>query len=178
MRFTVTNNSRFNKDSQVNNNSIRRHYYLTRINHPLFLRHNQYNQMKVRLKYLSQDHRPKAEEKKTKAQRGKSVVNLDADDDDDLEEIAHTRARKLWSKQEETILAEAWIEVSQDEDLGNDKENEFFWNQIHELFSERTTEAPRTKNMLSGKWSRMNADCQKFHVIYKHLEFVAVGSVV
>ena len=113
---------------------------------------------------------PKGRGKKTKAQRGKNVVNLDADDDDDLEEIGHTRARKLWSKAEETLLAEAWIEVSQDEELGNDKENEFFWNEIHALFSERTTEAPRTKNMLSGKWSRMNADCQKFHAIYKHLE--------
>ena len=28
----------------------------------------------------------------------------------------------------------------------------------------------RTKNMLSGKWSRLNGDCQKFHTIYKHLE--------
>lgn len=33
--------------------------------------------------------------KKTKAQRGKHIVNLDADDDDDLEEAGHTRARKL-----------------------------------------------------------------------------------
>jgi hypothetical protein len=83
---------------------------------------------------------------------------LDADDDDDLEEAGHTRARKLWSKEEEKILAEAWIEISQDQEMGNDKENDFFWNEIHAIFNEQTTEDPRTKNMLSGKWSRLNGD--------------------
>lgn len=45
------------------------------------------------------------------------------DGDDNLEEAGHTRARKLWSKEEEKILAEAWIEISQDQEMGNDKEN-------------------------------------------------------
>ncbi|GJR17219.1 hypothetical protein Tco_0965746 [Tanacetum coccineum] len=28
----------------------------------------------------------------------------------------------------------------------------------------------RTKNMITGKWYRINGDCQKFNAIYKHLE--------
>ncbi|PWA94497.1 ABC transporter Tap-like, P-loop containing nucleoside triphosphate hydrolase [Artemisia annua] len=111
----------------------------------------------------------KGREKKTKAQRGKKVVNLDADDDDDLEEVAEFRSRKLWSKDEEKVLAEAWIEISQDKDMGNDKDNDFFWNEIYELFNERTTGDHRTKNMLTGKWTRLNSDCQKFNSNYKHI---------
>lgn len=54
--------------------------------------------------------------------------------------------------------------------MGNDKENDFFWNEIHEAFNERITADPRTKNMLFGKWSRLNGDCQKFNAIYRHIE--------
>ncbi|GJU01033.1 hypothetical protein Tco_1111371 [Tanacetum coccineum] len=38
-----------------------------------------------------------------------------------------------------------------------------------EDFNKRTKSAPRTKNMMTGKWSRINSDCQKFNAIYKHL---------
>ena len=54
--------------------------------------------------------------------------------------------------------------------MGNDKDKEFFWNEIHEAFNERNASEPRTKNMLTGKWTRLNGDCQKFHALYKHLE--------
>ncbi|GJT71755.1 hypothetical protein Tco_1031041 [Tanacetum coccineum] len=37
-----------------------------------------------------------------------------------------------------------------------------------EDFNSRTT-APRTKNMMMGKWTRMHSDCQMFNAIYKHL---------
>ncbi|GJT01142.1 hypothetical protein Tco_0822311 [Tanacetum coccineum] len=38
-----------------------------------------------------------------------------------------------------------------------------------EDFNTATKSAPCTKNMLTGKWSRINSDCQKFNAIYKHL---------
>ncbi|GJS61793.1 hypothetical protein Tco_0656577 [Tanacetum coccineum] len=36
-------------------------------------------------------------------------------------------------------------------------------------FNTRTRSAPRTKIMMTGKWNRINSDCQKFNAIYKHL---------
>ncbi|PWA92012.1 myb-like domain, Myb/SANT-like DNA-binding domain protein [Artemisia annua] len=107
--------------------------------------------------------------KKTKSQKAKKVVDLDADDDDDLEDYGQTRVSRRWTKEEEKLLAEAWIETSQDEEMGNSKSDEYFWNEIHEAFNERTVSDPRTKNMLTGKWSRLNGDCQKFNAIYKHI---------
>nr|GEU67181.1 glutathione S-transferase T3-like [Tanacetum cinerariifolium] len=38
-----------------------------------------------------------------------------------------------------------------------------------EDFNSRTTSDPRTKSMITGKWTRMHGDCQRFNAIYKHL---------
>ncbi|GKC31674.1 hypothetical protein Tco_1038968 [Tanacetum coccineum] len=37
-------------------------------------------------------------------------------------------------------------------------------------FNSGTTQGYRTKHMLTGKWSMINGDCQKFNAIYKHIE--------
>ncbi|GKB49028.1 hypothetical protein Tco_0899781 [Tanacetum coccineum] len=37
-------------------------------------------------------------------------------------------------------------------------------------FNTSSTQGYRTRHMLTGKWTRTNADCQKFNAIYKHLE--------
>nr|GEX36369.1 hypothetical protein [Tanacetum cinerariifolium] len=37
-------------------------------------------------------------------------------------------------------------------------------------FNSATTHGYRTRHMLTGKWTRINADCQKFNAIYKHLQ--------
>jgi hypothetical protein len=39
-----------------------------------------------------------------------------------------------------------------------------------ELFNVQTAGDPRTKNMITGKWTRINGDCQKFNAFYKHLQ--------
>ncbi|GKB36984.1 hypothetical protein Tco_0881926 [Tanacetum coccineum] len=36
-------------------------------------------------------------------------------------------------------------------------------------FKSRTKAPPRTKNMMTGKWTKMHGDCQRFNAIYKHL---------
>nr|GEW76967.1 hypothetical protein [Tanacetum cinerariifolium] len=38
-----------------------------------------------------------------------------------------------------------------------------------EDFNSRTESEPRTKSMMTGKWTRMHSDCQRFNAIYKHL---------
>ncbi|GJS01234.1 hypothetical protein Tco_0317742 [Tanacetum coccineum] len=95
-------------------------------------------------------------------------MNLDTDDEDDVEE--QTRANTRWTLDEETLLTETWIEVSQNALIENDRFDEAFWNQIMEDFNTATKSAPRTKNMMTGKWTRINGDCQKFNAICKHLQ--------
>jgi hypothetical protein len=43
-------------------------------------------------------------------------MNLEAEDEDDMEEL--TRLYTRWTKEEEKLLEEIWIEVSQDKDIG------------------------------------------------------------
>ncbi|GKB77837.1 hypothetical protein Tco_0944732, partial [Tanacetum coccineum] len=52
-------------------------------------------------------------------------------------------------------------------DIGNDRNEECFWGQIHDDFNKSTNGVYRTKNMITGKWNRMHPDCQKFYAIYK-----------
>ncbi|GKC18509.1 putative reverse transcriptase domain-containing protein [Tanacetum coccineum] len=39
--------------------------------------------------------------------------------------------------------------------------------EIHNDFNKSTNGVSRTKNMITGKWNRMQPDCQKFYAIYK-----------
>ncbi|GKE38014.1 hypothetical protein Tco_1461419 [Tanacetum coccineum] len=78
--------------------------------------------------------------------------------------------RKLntrWNDKEEILLPEAWIEHSQDANIGKDQQGEIYWNKIIEDFHNRTTDPVRIKNMLTGKWTRMHGDCQQFNAYYK-----------
>ncbi|GJT48913.1 hypothetical protein Tco_0975070 [Tanacetum coccineum] len=93
------------------------------------------------------------------------VVDLDEGEDDDM---AEKRTITRWNRNEEILLAETWIEHSQDANIGKDQQYDVYWNLIMEDFNSRTT-APRTKNMMMGKWTRMHSDCQMFNAIYKHL---------
>ncbi|GJY15589.1 hypothetical protein Tco_0386011 [Tanacetum coccineum] len=94
------------------------------------------------------------------------VVDLDKDDDD---EMASRRSITRWNNNEEILLAETWIEHSQDVNIGKDQHEDVYWNLIMSDFNLRTTAPPRTKNMMTGKWTRMHDACQRFNGIYKHL---------
>ncbi|GKB77426.1 hypothetical protein Tco_0944321 [Tanacetum coccineum] len=72
-----------------------------------------------------------------------------------------------WTRDEEKLLCEVWVGVSENNDIGNDRNEECFWGQIHDDFNKSTNGVSRTKNMITGKWNRMHPDCQKFHAIYK-----------
>ncbi|GJX64350.1 hypothetical protein Tco_0298693 [Tanacetum coccineum] len=44
------------------------------------------------------------------------------------------------------------------------------WNRMFEDFSMPNTGGPvHTKNMLTGKWTRMHGDCQRFNAYYKQV---------
>ncbi|GJW98022.1 hypothetical protein Tco_0179830 [Tanacetum coccineum] len=91
--------------------------------------------------------------------RGKQpVVDLDGDDDDDM---PGRRNLTRWNQNEEMLLAETWIEHSQDANIGKDQQDDVYWNLIMHDFNSRTKAPPRIKNMMTGKWTRMHGDCQR-----------------
>nr|GEY43155.1 protein strictosidine synthase-like 2-like [Tanacetum cinerariifolium]GEY55992.1 protein strictosidine synthase-like 2-like [Tanacetum cinerariifolium] len=79
-----------------------------------------------------------------------------------LDDVNAKRAITRWNRNEEILLAETWIEHSQDVNIEKDQQDDVYWNLIMEDFNSRTTAPPRTKNMMMEKWTRM-------HDIYKHL---------
>ncbi|GJX71528.1 hypothetical protein Tco_0308699 [Tanacetum coccineum] len=109
---------------------------------------------------------PRDGRRKHKKTRKQPIVELDEDDD---EEMASRRAVTRWNNNEEILLAETWIEHSQDANIRKDQQDDVYWNLITQDFNNRSTTPPRTKNMMTGKWTRMHGDCQRFHGIYKHL---------
>lgn len=66
------------------------------------------------------------------AKKSKKIVDLHADDDDEVEAVG-TRVNRKWTKAEEKLLAEIWIEISQDKEMGNDHFEDYFWNEILEM---------------------------------------------
>nr|GEV98628.1 hypothetical protein [Tanacetum cinerariifolium] len=83
--------------------------------------------------------------------------------------MSQKRAVTRWNRDKEILLAETWIEHSQDANIGKDQQDDVYWKLIMKDFNSQTTSDPRTKNMMTGKWTRMHGDCQKFNAIYKHL---------
>ncbi|GKE02295.1 hypothetical protein Tco_1390278 [Tanacetum coccineum] len=63
------------------------------------------------------------------------VVDLDEDDDDDM---PGRRNLTRWNKNEEMLLAETWIEHSQDANIGKDQQDDVYWNLIMHDFNSRT----------------------------------------
>ena len=72
-----------------------------------------------------------------------------------------------WSKEEENLLAKVWVEVSQDIVNGNEYS---FWNQVVDMYNNQSNGDNSNTNIVTGKWTRLNGDCQKFNAIYKHLQ--------
>ncbi|GKD51314.1 hypothetical protein Tco_1280290, partial [Tanacetum coccineum] len=76
------------------------------------------------------------------------------------------RARNVWTQDEELLLAESFIQISEDSKYGCDQQKDTFWYKILDLYNteaKRRGFIERTKNMLTGKWTPMNASVQKFN---------------
>nr|GEZ15653.1 hypothetical protein [Tanacetum cinerariifolium] len=60
-------------------------------------------------------------------------------------------------------------EISEDQKNRNDEARDTFWYKILDVYNEQAEEngwKVRNKNMLTGKWTPMNRDVQKFNSIY------------
>ncbi|GKA36803.1 hypothetical protein Tco_0723368, partial [Tanacetum coccineum] len=62
---------------------------------------------------------------------------------DENEDMETRRLNIHWNDKEEILLAEAWIEHSQDNNIEKDQLDEIYWNKIVEDFHDRTTDYPK-----------------------------------
>nr|GEY70809.1 hypothetical protein [Tanacetum cinerariifolium] len=71
-----------------------------------------------------------------------------------------------WTSDEETLLAECFVAVSEDRNVGRSQPRDTLWFRVLNEFNRKFFQK-RTKDMLSSKWSTLNYHCQKFNAIYK-----------
>ena len=65
-----------------------------------------------------------------------------------------------WSVEEENLLADMWLIVHEFHG------ESVFWNEVTERFNNQSDGPFRNKSQITGKWARMNCECQKFNDIY------------
>ncbi|GKD24916.1 hypothetical protein Tco_1231130 [Tanacetum coccineum] len=76
------------------------------------------------------------------------------------------RARNVWTQDEELILEESFIQIYEDPKIGCDQQKDTFWYKILDVYNTEANRRgfiERTKNMLTEKWTPMNASVQKFN---------------
>ncbi|GJX36298.1 hypothetical protein Tco_0247855 [Tanacetum coccineum] len=76
------------------------------------------------------------------------------------------RVRNAWTQVEELLLAECYIQVSEDPKTGCDQKRDTFWYKILNVSNKEANKkcfTERTKNMLMGKWTPMNTAVLKFN---------------
>ena len=56
-----------------------------------------------------------------------------------------------WSKEEENLLAQVWVAVSQNVEIHNENS---FWNNFVQNFNNQTVGVLRNKHMVTGKWKK------------------------
>ncbi|GJX32975.1 hypothetical protein Tco_0242830 [Tanacetum coccineum] len=94
--------------------------------------------------------------------RGKRVAKRATIDlvDENEEEEEPIRQCARWTREEEILLTQCWIETSENGQIGADRSEDSFWGHIMDDFNTSSTQGYRTKHMLTGKWTRTNTDCQ------------------
>ncbi|GJS17230.1 hypothetical protein Tco_0411702 [Tanacetum coccineum] len=71
-----------------------------------------------------------------------------------------------WSSDEESLLAECFVAVSEDRNVGRSQAKDTFWIRIMNEFNPKNFQKC-TNDMLTSKWTTLNHHCQKFNAIYK-----------
>ncbi|GJU88280.1 hypothetical protein Tco_1300703 [Tanacetum coccineum] len=102
---------------------------------------------------------------KTKTKKTQKTQPTTEDEDE-----APKRARSLWTDGEELLLAETYIQVSEDPKEGADQQRDTFWYKVMDVYNKEpkisvTQIGCVSKNMITGKWTPMNRDVEKFNTI-------------
>ena len=77
-----------------------------------------------------------------------------------------TRPRNVRTQDEELLLAECFIQISEDPKRGAGQSKETFWYRVLNVYNmeaEKHKWTIRTKNMLTGKWTPMNKEVTKWN---------------
>ncbi|GJY13325.1 hypothetical protein Tco_0382634 [Tanacetum coccineum] len=102
--------------------------------------------------------------------RKKSVAKRNKGKDVEVEkETKEGRIRHAWTQAEELLLAESFIQIFEDPKTGCDQKLATFWYKILDVYNQEANKKgfqERTKNMLTGKWTPMNA-AVKFNQLYE-----------
>ncbi|GKC77440.1 axial regulator YABBY 1 [Tanacetum coccineum] len=78
--------------------------------------------------------------------------------------------RNLWTQDEELLLVECYIQVSEYPNVGFRKKNETFWYKVLDQYNKQVKINKflvRTKNMLTGKWTPLNREVGMFNSLVK-----------
>ncbi|GJU17175.1 hypothetical protein Tco_1145141 [Tanacetum coccineum] len=127
----------------------------------------QQSQPQSRFKKPQPQPQPPAKDNRRGKRMAKRAMVDWAEDD---EEEDQTRQCAGWTCEEEILLTQCWVKTSENGQIRADRSEDSFSGQIMQDFNNSITQDFRTRNMLTGKWTRINGDCQKFNAIYKHLE--------
>ena len=75
------------------------------------------------------------------------------------------KPKQPWSSAEEKLLAECWLDVSEDPHVGISQTGETFWNKV---FANYNAQAPikRRMDQISGKWRLIKEQVGKFNSIW------------
>ncbi|GKG24282.1 RNA-directed DNA polymerase, eukaryota, reverse transcriptase zinc-binding domain protein [Tanacetum coccineum] len=68
-------------------------------------------------------------------------------------DVTHT----CWTQEEEKLLTEMFIQISEDPQLGIDQSHKTFWGKVTSEYNHHTT-VQRTKDMIRGKWTTLTRD--------------------
>ncbi|XP_023748851.1 uncharacterized protein LOC111897119 [Lactuca sativa] len=74
---------------------------------------------------------------------------------------------KLWEPQEVLVLAQSWIDVSEDVKMGRNQIHDRFWMQIRARFHKGMNLEPyRNKHQVYSKWGKINKNFMLFNDLY------------
>ncbi|GJU86166.1 hypothetical protein Tco_1293712 [Tanacetum coccineum] len=74
---------------------------------------------------------------------------------------------QLWTREEETLLCECWVEVSENNGIRANRSDDSFWWQITDDFNKATHLGDCSEHMTMGKWAS-----DKYGYIKNHMKTV------
>ena len=83
-------------------------------------------------------------------------------------ESSGTAAPKPWTPQEEVTLAQSFLSISEDGNVGNKKRRKKFWERILQDFSMRVGGSDRSTHQLNSKWRDLNNRVSLFSGLYNN----------
>lgn len=103
------------------------------------------------------------------------------DDVPDVEEVTSTGVKRTpWTDFEDTLLCDAWVEVSTEAEIGTDRSGDTFWEGIHKLYHKtKDSHLPdeneklyedRTQAALTNRFGTINAAVSTFYGCYKSVQ--------